>query len=91
MDMVRCVQVLAEGASRSNEENNMTSKSSKRDDGPTCSRCGESGSGVLFSIMSKHGFGKYCVPCEANIDAGVAAMRKIVRRDQAEAASRDDS
>ncbi len=65
----------------------MASESSK----PTCSRCGESGRDVQFSIFSPHGFGTFCVPCEANIDAGVAAMRKIVKRDQAEAASRDDS
>ncbi len=31
---------------------------------PKCSKCGASGSGVLFSIFSKYGFGTYCVPCE---------------------------
>jgi hypothetical protein len=36
---------------------------------PTCKACGASGRGVLFSIFSKFGFGTYCVPCEAQIEA----------------------
>jgi hypothetical protein len=31
---------------------------------PTCSKCGATGTGAVFSVFSKFGFGKYCVPCE---------------------------
>ncbi len=31
---------------------------------PVCGSCDKSGAGVLFSMSSPHGFGKYCVPCE---------------------------
>ncbi len=36
----------------------------KKSDKPTCSKCGATGTGAVFSVFSKFGFGKYCVPCE---------------------------
>jgi len=37
-------------------------------DAPICEKCGGTGHGVTFSIFSKFGFGKYCVPCEEIIE-----------------------
>lgn len=31
---------------------------------PVCTKCGATGTGALFRVFSKFGFGKYCVPCE---------------------------
>lgn len=40
---------------------------------PACNACGAAGHGVQFSIFSPHGFGTFCVPCEAKIDAARGA------------------
>ena len=40
---------------------------------PACNACGATGSGVAFSIFSPHGFGTFCAPCEARIDAARGA------------------
>lgn len=41
----------------------------QRKDAPTCRKCGASGNGVQFNVFSKYGFGTYCVPCEAALEA----------------------
>ncbi|MEE8536906.1 MAG: hypothetical protein V3S71_02790 [Acidobacteriota bacterium] len=49
----------------------MKRKNTKRT-APVCSKCGATGTGVLFSIFSKHGFGTYCDSCEAVVDRAIA-------------------
>ena len=54
---------------------------------PECEGCGKSGNGVLFSLSSRFGFGKYCVPCEEDMDkilAETVASRATSTRDEPE-------
>ena len=42
---------------------------------PKCSVCGKS-TDTQFSIFSPHGFGTYCVECEAKVDAAAKGETK---------------